>query len=741
MKLRADRRMIAPVLLLTAFLATSVGHAEGGRVGLVLGGGGARGAAHIGVLKVLERERIPVHVITGTSVGAIIGGLYSAGYSAEEIETIITSIDWIDIFRDETARPELPMRQKETDLGILADLEIGLVAGRLTIPMTLVRGQKLDLFLRKMFMGRSDVRSFDDLPIPFRCVATDIGVVKPVVFQSGDLELAIRSSMAVPGAFAPVHHDGKVLVDGGIVDNLPIDVARQMGADRLIVVDVGQPLAPADTVDSSVEILLQMVAGMMRDRTERSLEKLAPNDVLLRPELGKLTNAGFLEVATGIEPGAAAAEAVVEQLRAFSVPEEEYLAWRRHQRAANVSNPEIAFVRVDESASGTAKFVRDRITARAGKPLDVEKIERDITGAFGRGTYDSIAYRLTTDERGDTGLEVLPRDTALGRTVFRAGLQISDDFDGRDDYQLNIESRVTGLNSKGAEWRMFVGLGRVAGASTDLYVPFGERGAWFVDPSAAYFSVTQPLVLDDLTVAEYRVESWLGEMRIGRDLGDRLRVYLALVRGQDHPELFIGDPALPRTLLADVGGVNATLLWDTLDSVRFPRHGTRAELSYTSYDTGLGSDENGNLLRLAIDKPMSAGPNTLMLGARASVSKDRIDAFQTQAFLGGLAFLSGLGERELIDDQQLLLRGIFYRRLTRDNPFFSVPTYLAASLEGGNVWDKYEDISLDDLIGGASIFLGVDLPIGPLQLGYGRTFDGRSSFYLTFGSLVLPRYR
>jgi NTE family protein len=155
----------------------------------------------------------------------------------------------------------------------------------------------------------------------------------------------------------------------------------------------------------------------------------------------------------------------------------------------------------------------------------------------------------------------------------------------------------------------------------------------------------------------------------------------------------------------------------------------------------LGSDEDGNLLRLAIDKPMSAGPNTLMLGARASVSKDQVDAFQTQAFLGGLAFLSGLGERELLDDQQLLLRGIYYRRLTRDNPFFSVPTYLAASLEGGNVWNEYDDISLDDLIGGASIFLGVDLPIGPLQLGYGRTFDGRSSFYLTFGSLVLPRYR
>jgi NTE family protein len=401
MKLHAGRRRILSVLLLAMFLAASAAHAEGARVGLVLGGGGARGAAHIGVLKVLERERIPVHAIAGASVGAIIGGLYAAGYSPEEIETTISSIDWIDIFRDETARPELPMRQKETDLGILADLEVGLVAGRLTIPMTLVRGQKLDLFLRKLFLGRSALRSFDELPIPFRCVATDIGVVKPVVFQSGDLELAIRSSMAVPGAFSPVRHEGKVLVDGGIVDNIPIDVARQMGADRLIVVDVGQPLAPPDTVDSSLEILLQMVTGMMRDRTERSLEKLAPNDVLLRPELGKLTNASFPVAATAIEPGAAAAEAVIEQLRTFSVPEEEYLAWRRHQRAAHVSNAEIAFVRIDESASGTAKFVSDRITARSGKPLDVGKLERDITGAFGRGTYDSIAYRLTTDEQGN----------------------------------------------------------------------------------------------------------------------------------------------------------------------------------------------------------------------------------------------------------------------------------------------------------------------------------------------------
>ncbi|MBL8264732.1 patatin-like phospholipase family protein, partial [Steroidobacter sp.] len=229
------------LLLLLALCTSGFAHAESERIGLVLGGGGARGAAHIGVLKVLERERIPIHAITGTSVGSIVGGLYAAGYSPDEIERAIGSIDWIDIFHDGTARRERPMRQKETDIGIVANLEVGLHDGNLRFPTTLVRGQKLGLWLRRMFLGRGNVESFNDLPIPFRCVATDIGEVKPVVFQSGDLALAVRASMAVPGAFAPVKHDGRTLVDGGIVNNIPIDVAREMGVDRVIVVDVGQP--------------------------------------------------------------------------------------------------------------------------------------------------------------------------------------------------------------------------------------------------------------------------------------------------------------------------------------------------------------------------------------------------------------------------------------------------------------------------------------------------------------------
>jgi NTE family protein len=727
--------------LLIAALATQPANSAGERIGLVLGGGGARGAAHIGVLKVLEREHIPIHAIAGTSIGAVIGGLYAAGYSPEEIETAINSIDWVDIFHDGSSRADLPMRQKETDLGNVANLEVGIVDGKLTIPTTLVRGQKLGLFLRRLFLDKGNMASFDELPIPFRCVATDIGTVLPVVFASGDLERAIRASMAVPGAFAPVRHEGKLLVDGGIVNNIPIDVARQMGVDKLIVVDVGQPLAPDEKLDTGFDVMLQMVNGLMRQLTAEKLKALGPDDVLLRPELGEITSASFLQVMRGIAPGEVAAQAEIERLRKFSVSEVEYLAWQSGQRQRDQQLPNVDFVRVKEDSSLTAKFVRDRISAKGGRPLNVDALEHDIKGAFGRGTYDSISYRLV-DENGDTGLEIDPVDSVLGRTVFRAGFQISDDFDGQDDYQLNVEGRVTGLNSKGAEWRSVIGLGRVTAASTELYVPFAERGEWFVSPSVAYFALNQPLVIEEITFANYRVESWLGELRVGRDFSDRLRVSIAAQRGQDHAQRHVGDVRLPPSLLFDIGGLNATVLWDSLDSVRFPSRGMRAELSYTSFDTHMGSDQDGNLLRATIDKAVSFGRNTVLLGLRSSLSKDKVDAFQTQSSLGGLAFLSGLQERQLLDSQQLLARGIVYRRLRAERSLIlDVPMYLGGSIEAGNVWESYDDVSLGDLIGAGSIFLGVDLPIGPLQLGYGRTFDGRDAFYLTFGSLVLPRYR
>ena len=217
-------------------------------------------------------------------------------------------------------------------------------------------------------------------------------------------------------------------------------------------------------------------------------------------------------------------------------------------------------------------------------------------------------------------------------------MQISDDFAGRNDYQVNLETRLTGLTEKGGEWRLLGGLGRVTKLATDVYLPFGELGSWFVAPAAGYSVMDQLVLLDDQAVADYRVGSWLGGVQVGRDFGDSFRISAGVLRGRDHGDRLTADPLLPKVAIADIGGLNATLLWDSLDNVRFPRSGMRAEVSFTNYQRGLGSDFDGNQLRVSVDKAFEFGPNTLMLGGRASLTDDEVDAFQTQSFLGGLTY-------------------------------------------------------------------------------------------------------
>jgi NTE family protein len=736
------KRLVALAGLLAGTLLTATGSAaDGERIGLVLGGGGARGAAHVGVLRVLERERIPIHAIAGTSVGAIIGGLYAAGYSADEIEQIIEGIDWQDLFRDQPSRESLPMREKEVDLALVSNVEIGVREGRLSTPTELVQGQKLDLLLRRLLLPVSSIDDFDALPTPFRAIATDVARVEPVVFSSGDLALAIRASMAVPGAFAPVPFENTLLVDGGFVDNVPISVARSMGVDRLIVVNVGEPLAPPSKVHNSLQILMQVVSRLMQDRTNAQIAALWNDDVLLVPELGELTSASFPRAPEGFDAGETAAIERLDQLRSMSVSEPSYVAWQAERSQRRDGVPAVQFAEVRGDRSATAALVEDHIDVEPGEPLDVTALERDVAGAYGRGTYERISYRFI-ERDGATGLEIVPVDKAWGPLFFRPGLQINDDFTGGDDYQLNVEARLTGLTARGAEWRSLLEIGRVFGLTSDFYLPFGRRGAWFVKPLASYTEIDQPLPFQQSVIAEYRVKSLHGELELGRDIGDRLRLSVALVRGQDNADLRIGPPTLPTDLVADTGGVRASVLWDDLDSVRFPSRGSRVEISYSGFDTALGSQQDGDLTRITADVAFSAGANSLVLGARGWLAKRPIDAYQNTAYLGGLANLSGLAERELIGLQQLLVRGIYYRRLGAESQaLFSVPMYLAASLEGGNVWNDYDDVSFGDLLGAGSVFLGIDLPIGPLQLGYGRAFDGRQSFYLMIGSLYRPRFR
>ena len=705
---------------------------------LVLGGGGARGAAHIGVLKVLEREHIPVDCITGTSMGAIVGGLYAAGYKADEIEIVLDGIDWKDMFSDDPPREDLPMRRKEDELRFLGGIELGLRDGKIAFPRGVVQGQKLQLLLRRLLLSTLQTKKFDDLPIPFRSIATDIGSGEKVVFADGDLPSAIRASMSVPAAFAPIRYRGHLLVDGGIVDNVPIDEARAMGGERLIVVDVGMPLATEDQLNSPFSIANQMLGAMMKKLTDEQLRTLGAHDVLIVPALGNLDSAAFNRSPEAVVFGEAAAEQHLDKLRTFAVGDAEYARFAGAHRQRAFDPPLIAFLEVRSNRSRTAGYVEQRLSDVVGKPFDPKQIEKEIGSAYGEGSYERITYDFV-DREGATGLSVQPVDKGWGPNFLRIGLRLSDNFAGSNGYQLFTEANFTGLNSLGGESRNRIQLGEVTELYSEFLQPWGENGRFYVAPYLQYKANDFPINSgEDIDIARYRRTRALGAFEIGYTPTAAWQLSAAIEYGNDAAHLRIGSTEeLPTSISSKFGGIVLRTIYDDLDQSAFPTRGTRVDVSNEALLTALGSTESANILRGRWDTAVSYGANSWVFGASVSSSSGHGKDTQIAALspLGGLANLSGYTENQLYDTQTALARTIYYRRLTDATSLFSVPFYVGGSLEAGGVWADRRDIGRN-LSAAGSLFVGIDTFLGPIFLGYGYAQGGHNAAYLTFGSLL-----
>jgi NTE family protein len=708
-----------------------------GCIGLVLGGGGARGAAHIGVLRVLERERIPVCAIAGTSMGAIVGSLYATGYSPDEIEAVLSAVDWADVFDDDPLRAELPMRRKQEELRYLLGFKLGLRDGRILLPRGVVQGQKLHLLLRRLLLPSWQVAHFDELPIPFRCVGTDIGRGEGVVFESGDLATAVRASMSVPGAFAPIRVDGRLMVDGGIYNNVPVDVVRGMGADRIIAVDVGAPLEPEEALDSPFAISMQMLTLLMNERTHFVLQAMQPGDIALRPDLGDIGSADFDRAARAVPAGEAAADAALAQLRELAVDAAEWQAYLQRRGRLEFDPPLVEFVEVVAGQSRTPQYVENRVAGLAGSVLDVEVIEQRLGGVYGRGSYETIAWALV-ERDGRAGIEVLPVDKSWGPNFITFALQVSDDFRGRSNYALAVEATATGFDDRGAEWRTRGELGQVTGLRTEFHQPFGRSGHWFVEPSLHYRALQQPVQGGAATIAEYRFSEVGAALELGIDLDARHQLAGYLVRGRSRGELRVGNPSiLPERVSNEFGALGLRALHDSLDDADFPTHGTRSELRVELFRRALGSDGDGESATWVLDRAWSHGRHHMLMGSRLVASDGDVDALRSLGLLGGFANLSGYGERTLGGSNMGLLRGVYYRRFGDMTRLFAVPAFVGGSLEAGNVWRQRSRFGTDPIIAG-SVFVAVQSPFGPLFLAYGRADDGNDAMHLSFGSLIRP---
>ena len=707
------------------------------RIGLVLGGGGARGAAHIGVLKVLEREHIPIHAIVGSSMGSIVGGFYAAGYTPEEIEAVIASMNWKDFFSDDPARAEMPMRRKDDDYRDLLDFKLGLREGKLIAPRGVLQGQKFLGLLRRMLMPYWELDDFDHLPIPFRAVGTDIGHGEQVVFKDGDLSLAIRASMSVPGAFAPIRVNGRLMVDGGIVNNVPVDIVKAMGVDRVIVVDVGEPLIDEDSLSSPLSITLQMITVLMKQRTDQALSQMGPQDVLIRPDLGDMSSAGFDRSVSAIAIGEQAAMAVVAQLKTLALPADAYAAVRLQQRRLPFEAPPIDFIEVSAQRTRAPLFVHTAMRDLLGKSLDQAEVEQRVGDAYGTGHYERILYNLA--RRGEaTGLLVTPVDKGWGPNFVGFGLQLSDDFNGRSDYQLAAEATFTGLSEHGAEARVRADLGRVAALSGEWYQPWGDHGQYYWKPEIRFDARNQSFRagVDSLQARLRRAQAGA---RVGINIGRSWRIESGLEYSHNRAQVQNGGIDGVVGFASDAASFVVAVDHDSLDDLGFPTSGRRGAAELTVTRPGLGSDANGEVLRADWHRAFSFDRHRLLIGAEAQTSWGSPDTFNSFATLGGFTRLSGFGERDLNGQHSALARAIYYRRFGDMSRLFALPAYIGGSVETGNVWNTRNAVSLDSLIYAGSLFVGIDSPLGPIFFGYGIAEGGEDSLYLSFGSLFGER--
>ena len=705
-------------------------------VGLVLGGGGARGAAHVGVLKVLERERIPVCAIAGTSMGAIVGGLYAAGYDAAELERLLTTIDWADMFVDDPPRAQLPMERKQEDFRHLLDLEIGYRDGRLGIPAGLVRGQKLMLLLRRLTLSTWRADDFNQLPIPFRAVAADIVTGRKKVFAEGDLAVAIRASMSVPGAFAPVRVGGQLLVDGGMAENVPVDEVRAMGGRPMVVVDVGSQLLKEEALTNPAVVLDQVITALMAEKTARSLATLGDADVLLEPALGDITAADFHRSAEAVAIGERAAEAQLPRLRTLALAPGPYAALRARQRHRDFDPGLLAFLDVEPGQTPSAtRRVAWATETLVGQPFDVAAVERAIGNAYGDGRFETIDYSLQQRD-GQAGLLVRPQQEPWAASG-RVGLQLDDDFNGRSDYLLSAELVFNDINRIGGTWRNLVQLGRITGLRSEIYQPFGERGAFYLRPALEVRSESLPLWRQGDQVAEYRLLRREFDIGLGYSPQPAWRMELALIGGRDSARLDVGGAGVVQDRSESFAGLRAGATWDTLDSIDFPTRGGRAYLQLVSLQPWAGTAADGEVARASVDWVLAWKRYHLLLGARvASALEDDASGFRSQTFLGGFLNLSGFAERSLVGSQAALTRAVFYRRTGDTSRLFSLPLYVGASVEAGNVWNTRSAFGSGTPVIAGSLFGGLDTPLGPVFLGFGRNSSGADSWYLSFGSML-----
>ena len=577
-------RTLPSLLLSCTLLSTSYGSAQeaptpgpAGRpkLGLVLEGGGALGLAHIGVLQWMEEHRIPVSYVAGTSMGGLVGGIYATGRSPAEVKEITKGINWDEVLRGQTPFQDLSFRRKQDEHEVPNSLEFGLRKG-LQFPGGFNSGQQVSLILDKVALPYSELKSFNDLPIPFACVATDLVSGKPHVFRSGPLSLALRSTMSLPGIFTPVRTGDHIFADGGLLNNIPIDVAKEMGADIVIGIHLEtEPLSPTAPL-SSFAVLGESISVMIAANELRSMEQA---DVLVSVPLQKYNALDYGAAEAIIKAGYDAAAAKAKVLSAFSVSEAEWQQYLANRSARRKTVPVPEFVQVTGTAPELAKSVEQHLAVDVGKPVDTAKMDGQMMRLNGQGRFANVSYSMV-EKDGQQGLQIQTEPKLYAPPTVRPILLI----DGSDynNVLFTMGARITFLDfgSYRSELRNDVIVGSQYELDSEYYHPFKPTSNWFVAPRVAGNSAQTYVYNGDTQIATYRTRQALGGLDVGYGFGTTGELRFGYEGGCEKLSPQIGNSAVLPTVSGATGDVRLQYQLNTLDNPVIPRSG-QSLLMYT----------------------------------------------------------------------------------------------------------------------------------------------------------------
>lgn len=702
------------------------------KIGLVLSGGGARGFAHVGVLKVLEANRIPVDFVTGASMGALVGALYATGRTPNEMEELVETLDWDKLLRGKPAFDDLTYRRKQDRRNLPGAITLGGKKTNLRLPNSLNPGHEIGLVLDNLMLPYGDNTNFDNLPIPFRCVATDLVNAETVVLKDGSLAQALRATMAIPAVFAPVELNGRILADGGILNNIPTDVAKEMGADIILVVNIETQLGDRNSLQDLVGILGQTFYVATVENSRRSLRQA---DIIVAPDLKDYGTFDFAAGKEIVRLGYEGAQNKIALLKSLALDEsdwQQYLTSRQSKvRPSTLPIPQFLVVEGTKNTQAIEKIEKKLDDKYENKPLDEKVLEKDLTELTGTERFDNLGYGITTRD-GKTGLLVRvydPQERTDRTTILEVGAEVNNSEN--DDVNFNARGRLTFFDvaGKDSEWRNDISIGSRTLFASELYRPIGETRL-FIAPNASYEDRRVDFFEDGERLAEYSFRT----VQAGIDLGFRAsrnsEVRFGYSIGHQKAARRIGDP-----LLSDLSGKIsfASLRWnfDTRNNTQIPTSGVefRSSLNYYLDAPGTTNAFTQGESEISVFRPLS-DKNTVFGFVGGGTTFGKTAPLFQQFTLGGLFNVGGYGSGEFRSSNYLRGGFGFLRKTASLPPYIGGKLYFGGWYEAGSAFERLNSARYRQSVTGGALF---ETRIGSVFLGGSFADGGRRKFYFSLG--------